>query len=492
MNRPSAAGDFLAWDAPMPQALRHAWIHGETRPFGDAPISSVNPATGEVFGDFDEGGAVAVEAAVTSARAAFRDGWGRMTGAHRAALLLDWADRIAGAVEELAWLETLEVGRPTQDAKALIAQGPLLIGHYAGMIPGLEDRADGAVRRPRGVIGAITPWNFPVANVLIRAAPILAAGNTLVLKPSELSPRSAVLLARLATESGLPPGVFNVVLGAGQTTGGALVAHPGVDMVAFTGSTQTGRSIIQASASRSLKPLTMECGGKSPQLILPDMIDQAEIWPGVFAAAFWNTGQWCAARTRLLAPKGKLEAVVEGLSAAAADWRVGDPRDPATRLGPLASRKQYETVQAFREVAHATARVVALPCAAGERSEGGFYLEPELVLGPPQGGALVQQEVFGPLLTVQEYGDLDEAIAMADDSPFGLGATVWSADRNAADRIAVGLNVGSLNVITSPAARPGLALGVPFEPRKQSGFGVEGGLPGLAGFTTPQAISYVS
>jgi gamma-glutamyl-gamma-aminobutyraldehyde dehydrogenase len=486
----SAALTFPLWDTPLPEALSHAWIQGQTRAFGGGPIVSVNPATGDVLGGFDEGGAQAVEAAVTAARAAFLGDWGRISAADRAALLLAWAARIAEEVEQLAWLETLEVGRPTTDAKALISQGPLLIGHYASMIPALEDRADGAARRPRGVVGAITPWNFPTANVLIRAAPILAAGNALILKPSELSPRSAVLLAQLASEAGLPPGVFNVVLGTGHKTGAALAAHPGVDMIAFTGSTRTGQAIIQASASKSLKPLMMECGGKSPQLVLPDMIAEPEIWPGVFAAAFWNTGQWCAARTRLLVPKGGLDAAVEGLRAAAADWPIGDPRDPATRLGPLASRDQYDVVQRFREIARQTGRVMPMSDVPGGLSENGFYAAPELVLDAPQDGALVQQEVFGPLLTVQEYGDADEAIRLADDGPYGLGATIWGADRDAAERIAAGLCVGSVDVIVTPTARPGLALGTPFEPRKQSGFGIEGGLAGLAAFTAPQAITY--
>ena len=489
MNSSAAILDLPAWDTPLDEALEHGWIDGGTRRFDGDAIRSVNPATGEDIGRFGDGGAAAIDAAVIAARSALTGEWARMGAAGRSTSLLSWAARIAEAVDQLAWLETIEVGRPISDARALIAQGPLLIGHYASMIPALEDGVDGAVRRPRGVIGAITPWNFPTANVLIRIVPILAAGNTLVLKPSELSPRSAVLLARLASEAGVPPGVFNVVPGAGHTAGAALAAHPGVDMIAFTGSTLTGRAIIRASASGSLKPVMMECGGKSPQLVLPDMIDEPAIWPGVFHAAFWNTGQWCAARTRLLVPKGGLEAAVEGLRAAA-DWPIGDPRDPATRLGPLASRKQYDTVQRFREIARQTARVVPLAGASGDFPAEGFYAEPELVLDAAQDGALVQQEIFGPLLTVQEYGDLAEAITLADDGPYGLGATVWSADRDAAGRIAAGLRVGSVDVITEPAARPGLALGTPFEPRKQSGFGVEGGLAGLAAFTAPQAITY--
>ena len=485
MNSPALT--LPAWDSPLPEALDHGWIHGESRSAGGPLIASINPATGEAWGNFDESGEPAVDAAVASARSAFVGEWSRIGGDARAALLFAWAARIAEAVEQLAWLETLEVGRPIGDARALIAQGPLLIGFYASLISALEESADGAVRRARGVVGAITPWNFPTANVLIRAVPILAAGNTLVLKPSELSPRSAVLLAQLASEAGLPPGVLNIVPGSGHVTGAALAAHPGIDMLAFTGSTRTGQAIIQASASRSIKPLTMECGGKSPQLVLPDMIDQPEIWPGVFHAAFWNTGQWCSARTRLLVPKGGLEAVVEGLRMAAADWPIGDPRDPATRLGPLASGKQYETVQGYREIARQTARV--MPLSAVPDADG-FYAAPELALGAPQDGALVQQEIFGPLLSVQEYGDLDEAVRLADDSAYGLGATIWGADRDAAGRIAASLSVGSVDVIVAPAARPGLALGTPFEPRRQSGFGIEGGLAGIAAFTTPQAINH--
>ncbi len=252
------------------------------------------------------------------------------------------------------------------------------------------------------MIGAITPWNFPVANALVRAAPILAAGNCVVLKPSELSPRSAVLLAQLASEAGLPPGVFNVVVG-GPATGAALAVHPDVDMVTFTGSTRTGRAIARTAADLRLKPLLMECGGKSAQIVAPDMIDEGGIWPTIFWSAFWNTGQWCAARSRLLVPRGKLAQAVAGLSAAAEAWRIGDPSDPATTLGPLASPGQYRTVCAYRDLARQACEVVALPCAAGELDTRGFYVRPELVLNPPPGSPIQREETFGPLLVVQEY-----------------------------------------------------------------------------------------
>lgn len=483
--------NFTEWDAPGSRVLRHAWVHGESRPSGDATLSSVNPATGRLCGEFDDGGSEIVEVAVASARDAFRNGWSRMSGVDRAAILVRWAERIAEATDSLADLETLEVGRPTTDARALISQAPMLIGYYASMIAALEEPTEGAMRRPRGVIGAITPWNFPVANVLIRVAPILAAGNTLVLKASELSPRSAVFLAQLATEAGMPDGVFNVTLGGGLSTGEALVAHPDVDMIAFTGSTVTGQSIIRASATNTLKPLVMECGGKSAQIVLPDMVDQPDVWSGVFAAAFWNTGQWCAARSRLLVPTTGLESAIEGLKSASEGWSIGDPRLASTRLGPLASRKQFETVKGYLNIATDTARVVPLTCPIDERADGGFYVDPVLVLDAPQDGALVQQEVFGPLLSIQTYNDLDHAISLADDSIYGLGATVWGSNQSDASRIAERLTVGSVDIMTSASARAAPALGMPFEPRKQSGFGVEGGLAGLATFTTPQAISYV-
>jgi acyl-CoA reductase-like NAD-dependent aldehyde dehydrogenase len=470
--------------------LHHAWVHGESRPFGSARIESINPATSRFLGNFDDGGSEAVKAAVASARSAFLGTWGCLSGAARAEHLNAWAARIAAETDLLAWLEMVEVGRPIASARALVSQAPSLIGYYAGLIAKLEVAEGVGKRRARGTVGAITPWNFPVANVLIRAAPILAAGNTLVLKPSELAPRSAVLLAKLASEAGLPAGTFNVVTGDGAETGAALASHPDVAMVAFTGSTETGRAIVRSSADGSLKPVMLECGGKSPQIIFPDMVGHPEIWPGVFEAAFWNTGQWCAARTRLLIPHGAMRAAVEGLERAAAAWCVGDPADPSTKLGPLASRRQFERVQAYRNIARVDAELVQLPCPLGDTDPAGYYVTPELVLNPPQDSAVVQEEVFGPLLTIQEYGGLDEAVRLANDVPYGLTATVWAMDGAAGDRVAEELVVGSVNVITSPTARSGFTPGLTFEPRKQSGFGVDGGFAGLASFTAVQAVTH--
>ncbi|MDB5465733.1 MAG: aldehyde dehydrogenase [Phenylobacterium sp.] len=483
MTRPESAA--------LLDAFRHSWIDGAAAPMSGEGIASVNTVTGLAQAFADDGGDKAANAAVASARAAFEGSWGRTSGAERARLLGAWADRIAAEVDRLAWLETLEMGRPISDARALISQGPGLIAYYASLIAQLDDRSGGVARRARGVVGAITPWNFPVANVLVRAAPILAAGNCVVLKPSELSPRSAVLLAQLASEAGLPPGVFNVAVG-GPATGAALAAHPDVDMVTFTGSTRTGRAIARTASDPRLKPLLMECGGKSPQIVAPDMIDEGQIWPTIFWSAFWNTGQWCAARTSLLVPKGKLAQAVDGLSAAAAAWRIGDPSDPATTLGPLASPSQYKTVCDYRDAARQAGEVVALPCAAGELDARGFYVRPELILNPPPGSAIRREETFGPLLVVQEYADADDAVRLAEDSDYGLASTDWTARPDLAEWFAARLTVGSVNVMTTPQAQAGLNLGGYSEPRKQSGYGIDGGFPGMAAYTAPQAITYVS
>ncbi|WP_372784676.1 aldehyde dehydrogenase [Phenylobacterium sp.] len=478
--------------AALLDGFRHSWIDGAPWVARGEGIPSINPATGLDQGLIDDGGGQAADIAVMAARDAFNGGWGRLRSAERSGHLLAWAERIAANIDQLAWLETLEVGRPITDARALVSQGPGLVRYCASLIGDLAVRADGVARRPRGVVGAITPWNFPVANVLVRAAPILAAGNCLVLKPSELSPRSAVLLGQLASEAGLPAGVFNVVLGRGDTTGAALAAHSDVDMITFTGSTQTGRAIAQTAASLRLKPVALECGGKSAQIVAQDMIDEDEIWPAIFWSAFWNTGQWCASRSRLLVPSGKLHRAVAGLAAAAEAWRVGDPSDPTTALGPLASSRQHRTVAGYRETARAASAHLVLPCPLGMLDPRGFFVCPELILNPGADAPVWREETFGPLLAVQEYADIDEAVGLAEASDYGLASTLWTADRNLAEAVAERLTVGSVDVMTTPQAKPGLGSGGYFEPRKQSGYGVDGGFQGMAAYTAPQAITYVS
>lgn len=368
--------------------LRQSWIGG--KPWGGAAgtLAHVNPADGGNLGDTELVGEAGVVAAIAAARKCFSDTWGRMTVRERERALHAFAAAVEAQIDRLALLEVLEVGRPISDARAVLALAPQMIHRYASM----ADRIQGDViahqdsqlavawRRPRGVVAAIVPWNFPVLAVMMRLAPALAAGNTLVIKPSENSPRSAVLLARIASEAGLPDGTVNVVIGPGMPTGYALAAHPDVDLVAFTGSTRTGLEISRAAATSTLKPVLLECGGKSPQLVLDDAFDDPDIWQPIFFSAFWNTGQWCAAKTRLLVPTPRIAEALEGLQRASRGWRVGDPLRTDTMLGPLVNVRQLERVREFHRTAVSAGRVVELECPAERLHPAGTFMKPSVAL----------------------------------------------------------------------------------------------------------------
>lgn len=483
-------------------ALRGAWIDGRTLQRADRSMLHFNPADASGTGETwitDQSG---VEVAVRSARACFEGGWGRLPAAERKRLLMAYADLLDSRIAQLSQLETLEIGRPVSDAKAINATAGNLVRSYANLIDRVhgdlfdsEQGRQGVVwRRPRGVVAAITPWNVPVMNVLCRVAPALAAGNTIVVKPSENCPRTALYLASLACEAGIPPGAFNVVLGPGAETGHALASHADINLIAFTGSTRTGMLIARAATERSLKPVLLECGGKSPQIVLEDAFEDPRIWSAAFFSAFWNSGQWCVAKTRLLVPKGMEQRAVDGLHKAAAEWNVGDPRDTATRLGPLASALQKERVETYFSVARQLGEVVDLGCARGQAGAHGYYAFPSLACGLPRGSKVSQEEVFGPLMTVEAFGGLDDAIALANDTAYGLSASIWTNRSNLAVKLARAIDAGGIAVYSSvdAAKQTGPALGSSryFEPRKQSGYGVDGGVPGFLTYTTPQAVAF--
>lgn len=461
-----------------------------------------NPADDTSIGETELGGAAMVDVAVASARACFQKAWGKLGGQERRRLLLAFADRIAAHADQLTLLEMLEVGRPRADAAAINASAADLVRTYANMIEKVhgdlfraEDRRLGVVwRRARGVVGAIVPWNVPVMNVLLRVAPALAAGNTIVVKPSENSPRSALLLARLASEAGIPDGAFNVVLGTGPQAGRALAAHPDVNLVVFTGSTRTGQAISQAAAQNSMKPVLLECGGKSPQVMLQDIFDDPDIWRFIFFSAFWNTGQWCVAKTRLILPRGRERQAIDGLRAAAAAWTVGDPAQAPTKLGPVASRAQLDRVQGYYDLARGLGDVVDLGCPRHACDPDGYYVAPSVVTGLAPGSQISREEVFGPLLTIEPFDDIDHAIALANDTSFGLSASVWTARSDLGYKLARGIEAGGVSVYasTAAAAQAGPELGTSryFEPRKQSGQGVDGGLPGFLAYTSAQSVYF--
>jgi acyl-CoA reductase-like NAD-dependent aldehyde dehydrogenase len=493
-DRPSPTLDLGRWC--------RSWIDGRSWAGAEGEIQNSNPYDGLVIGSTESVGAVAVAAAVSAARKSFEDSWGVLSTADRKQLLHAFADGIAAHTDILAHLETMEVGRPITDARFLVSLAPYVVRSFAalgdqirGDLYAADDHRLGVVwRRPRGVVAAITPWNVPVMNVIERLAPALAAGNCVVVKPSESAPRSAVLLAQIATEAGLPDGAFNVVLGDGPGAGHALASHPDVDLIAFTGSTQTGLAIGRAAASSTLKPLLLECGGKSAQIMLDDAFADPAIWGHVFFSAFWNSGQWCAAKTRLIVPRARLDEAIAGLQLAASNWRLGDPSDPDTKLGPLANRVQFERVTRFVAMADMEGRLIDLGCPRNDFPARGCFVSPSLVIGAATESAIVQEEIFGPLLSLETFDDVEGAITLANATRYGLHAAVWTNDATAGHRIARSLIAGSITVSAGAQAAThspsDFASTRYFEPQRQSGFGMDGGLHGLLAYTTAQSVTY--
>jgi gamma-glutamyl-gamma-aminobutyraldehyde dehydrogenase len=331
-------------------------------------------------------------------------------------------------------------------------------------------------------------------NIMVRLAPALAAGNTVVLKPSENCPRSAVLLARIASEAGLPDGTFNVVLGPGALTGRALAAHSDVDLVTFTGSTRTGLEVSRAAASATLKPVLLECGGKSPQIVLEDAFEDPHLWGPIFFSSFWNSGQWCAAKTRLLVPRSRIKDALEGLQQAALAWRVGDPLQSQTLLGPLVNAAQLSRVRDFCSSATAAGEVIELECPREGLHPRGNFMIPSVALEQPRGSRLTREEVFGPIITLEAFDGIDDAIALANDTSYGLMASIWTHRSDLAHRLARSVVAGAITICSSATAA---ARSIPdyiggyLEPHKQSGHGVDGGAPGLLAYTTAQSISWL-
>lgn len=482
--------------------MRASWIDGRTVDSRGEVMSHRNPANDADLGNTEMADARTVDLAVSSARRCFEGSWGLLSPYDRKKLLLAYADFIDEHADELTLLEMLEVGRPSADAAALNASAGDILRTYAAKIDSVngdmfrsEDRRMGVVlRRARGVVGAIVPWNVPVMNVLLRVAPALAAGNTIVVKASELCPRTTLLLARLASEAGLPDGAFNVVIGAGPVAGTRLAEHPDLNLVVFTGSSATGHAVARAAASTTFKPVLLECGGKSPQVVLDDAFDDERIWPLLFFSAFWNTGQWCVAKTRLLIPREREQQAIDGLMTAAREWQIGDPADSDTRLGPVASRAQLARVQGYYAKAGAMGEVTDLGCPRGSTQSDGYYVSPSIVTGLPRGSVLQKEEVFGPLMTVELFDDLDDAIALANDTDFGLSASVWTARSDRGYKLARNIRAGGVSIFSSvDAARstgPELGTARYFEPQKESGLGVDGGEHGYLAYTTPQSLYF--
>jgi len=456
-----------------------------------------NPATGETLARIAEGGAEDIDRAVRAARKAFEEGpWSRMTPSERGRIIWRIGDLILQHVDELAELESLDNGKPFAVAQA--ADVPLaadLFHYMAGWATKIEGNTinisvpymPGAnfhsytLREPVGVVGQIIPWNFPLLMAAWKLGPALAAGNCVVLKPAEQTPLTALRLAELIAEAGMPDGVVNVVPGFGETAGAALSAHNDVDKVAFTGSTEVGKLIVQAAARSNLKKLTLELGGKSPNIVFDDAGPAAI--EGAAHAIFFNHGQCCVAGSRLFVQRGRFDEVVDGVAQIAKSIKMGPGMEPGTQMGPLVSEEQLRLVTGYlRSGEDEGATALA---GGGRFGDSGYFVEPTVLTNTRPEMKVVREEIFGPVLVASPFNDLDEIAAVANDSDYGLGAGIWTKDISKAHALAKKLKAGTVWINCYNVFDAAL----PFGGYKQSGWGREMGHEALNAYTEVKAVT---
>ncbi|GGH33330.1 aldehyde dehydrogenase family protein [Microbacterium album] len=461
------------------------YINGEWGPVaGREVIEVLNPANGALVGAVVAGDASDVDLAVAAARAAF-PAWAATSMPERIALVEALAEGLERHRDRLAETLTAEMGAPIGFART--AQVGVAIADLAALIAAARGHVEReavsnslVVAEPVGVVGAITPWNFPLHQIMLKLGAALLAGCTVVLKPSEVAPLNAAVVGDILTEIGVPSGVVAIVFGDGAGVGSPLVAHPDVDMVTFTGSRGVGEAVAR-EASRTIKKVALELGGKSAALILDDAPVEASV-NGVLRSCFANTGQTCAALTRVLVPAGMRAEWERAAIAAIAAWTPGDPLDPRTAMGPLASELQKRRV--LEHIRHAEEDGARLLAGGLEPLDmPGAYVRPTIFSDVTPGMRIFREEVFGPVLAITEYATLDEAITLANDSHYGLSGGVWSADERRALEVALTLRTGTVGINGA-----GLDVGAPFGGYKQSGLGREGGSRGFEEFLEFKAI----
>jgi phenylacetaldehyde dehydrogenase len=488
---PSAAAAKFLKRAPR-LFIGGEWVESKSK----ERISVVDPATGREIAAVVDASAADVERAVAAARKAFESGpWPDMLPSDRQALLWKLSDLVEKNMDELAELESINNGKTKLMATVVDVAGTR---DYFRYMAGWATKIEGSTfatsihgppgvkfhtytqREPVGVVAQIVPWNFPLAMAAWKLGPALATGCTCILKPAEQTPVTALRLAELIAEAGFPPGVVNVLTGLGETTGAALVAHPGVDKIAFTGSTSVGK-LINKSATDTLKRVSLELGGKSPVIVLPDA-DINNVIGGAANAIFFNAGQVCCAGTRLFAHKKVFDQVVEGVSAAARFMQLGPGLDPRTQMGPLVSREQQERVLGYIESGRREGATVM--AGGGTPASSGFYVEPTVLANVRAEMKVAREEIFGPVLVAQRFEDLDDLAALANDTPYGLAASIWSNDIRAVQRLVAKIRAGTVWVNCHNFVDPNM----PFGGFKQSGFGREHGRAVLDLYTELKSV----
>jgi len=484
MQMQDAVSQFLA--TPRKLLIDGRWVAASS----GKTFDSIDPATGEVLARVAEGDKADIDAAVKAARRAFESGpWAKMSASERGRIMWKIADLLEQHTEEFAELETLDNGKPISVSR--VADVPLAVDLFRYMA-GWATKIEGSTipisgpffaytrREPIGVVGQIIPWNFPLLMAAWKLGPALATGCTVILKPAEQTPLSALRLGELAMEAGLPPGVLNIVTGFGETAGAALAAHPDVDKIAFTGSTEVGKLIVHAAAG-NLKKVTLELGGKSPNIVFDDA-DVNKATAGAANAIFFNHGQCCCAGSRLFIEDKIFDKVVEGVSESAKKIRVGPGMNTDTQMGPLVSEEQFRRVCGYMEAGLSEgAKAVVGGKKVGNR---GYFVEPTVLVNTNPKMKVVQEEIFGPVVTAMPFKSVDEIAAEANNTSYGLAAGIWTKDIGKAHSLANKLKAGTVwincyNVFDAA---------MPFGGYKQSGWGREMGKEALELYTETKAV----
>jgi len=459
---------------------------------GGKTMPVVNPATEDVIAHVASATAADVDAAVAAARAALAGRWGKLSARERGRLLWKLGDRITEQIDEISRLETLHNGKPITESRHIeVPMAVECLQYFAGWadkvhgetVPVKGQALVYTLREPLGVVACIVPWNFPLLLAMWKVAPALATGNTVILKPASQTPLTALALGQLAIDVGFPPGVLNVITGRGSEVGDAIVRHPGVDKIAFTGDTSTGRGIMRGAAD-TVKHLTLELGGKSPNIVFPDADLDAAI-RGATTGIFYGKGEVCAAGSRLLVDRSIKDQFIAKVAERTKKMVAGDPLDPKTRLGAVSSKSQLERVLHYVETGK---REGATLVAGGQRADigtgKGYFMQPTVFADVQPAMTIAREEIFGPVLAAIEFGDVDEAIARANDSIYGLAAGIWTRDIKKAHYVASKLQAGTVWINTYNVYDTAAAFGG----YKQSGFGREMSVHALESYTQVKTV----